>query len=59
MSSTVAVSALALVAALVCLTTLVMSTPTSVIEPVVPLSEMESEHACFFICNICFPEPVS
>ncbi|CAG5114693.1 unnamed protein product [Candidula unifasciata] len=57
MSSGVAFSTLALVAALVCLMTCVRSSPMNVIEPVVPLVEMESEHACFFICNICFPEP--
>lgn len=56
MSSTVAVSVLALAAVMTCLMTAVTSTPMDVIEPVVSLAEMESEHACFFICNICFPE---
>uniref|UniRef100_A0A0B6ZXT5 Kazal-like domain-containing protein n=1 Tax=Arion vulgaris TaxID=1028688 RepID=A0A0B6ZXT5_9EUPU len=54
MSYTVHILAIALVATLL---TIVTSTPMNAVEPVVSLDQMEPDHACLFICNICFPEP--
>ncbi|CAG5120213.1 unnamed protein product [Candidula unifasciata] len=41
-----------LLATVFCLMTSVL---TSQVPPVIPLSQMDPEHACLFICNICFP----
>nr|BDA76638.1 clionin [Ambigolimax valentianus] len=56
MSSSVVLSAMALLVTLACLLTSTTSSPLGAVEPVVPLDQMEPDHACLFICSICFPE---
>ncbi|BFZ11924.1 hypothetical protein BsWGS_14963 [Bradybaena similaris] len=41
-----------LLATLSCLVTIVLS---SQVPPAVSLGQMDPEHACLFLCNICFP----
>lgn len=56
MSSTIVVCAVAVFAALACLLTSVQSSSIGAVEPEFALDQMAPDHACLFICNICFPE---
>ncbi|XP_005099829.1 uncharacterized protein LOC101854331 [Aplysia californica] len=54
MTSSMILAVLAI--SLSCLLTAVTSSPLGPVQPAISLSKMEPDHACLFMCNICFPD---